>query len=584
MTHRKLERITVAALSALALLLGALQTWYTRYRMFSDGISYLDIAARYARGNWADAVNGYWSPLYSWILAVAVLLLHPGPNWQAATLHVVNFLAYVAGLAALWWFMQELLRRFPEVPRAVVLIGGYTSFLIAGLVLIGIGYCSPDLIAFCLFLSLSALILRLQSGPAPLWLYAAAGVLLGLNFLTRTAFAPLVLLYLAIIVVISRKRQKHWARYAGTVALLLLTAVPFVTALSVKQGRPSIGDSGKLNYGWEIAGASRSAHWQGEPGDLGRPLHPTTLVNKDPAVYVFDGPGTYSPWYDPSIWYAGLQPKFKFASQLTALSSNLSYTVILLAFSPLLIPSLLVVLISGQFGSWWGRFISLWPVVLPCLAGLALYCLVFVDKRYIAGFAFVIWMAALASIPFERLGSSRWAGAMEAFCILVLLVVIPLRFKEPARVAFNDLRHSSETEPNLNYLIAQRLQQLGLQPGDKVAYLGMGIDADWARLDHARIVAEIPVRFVRSWNFRGSSVSADGSELERFWQSDPATRQRILQLFRQAGAKFAITDGLFYPKDSTEWQPVLTPEQRKINFGAGQYTSQLESRFLRLVP
>lgn len=39
----------------------------------SDGASYISIANYYAKGNWDDAINGYWSPLYSWLIAPFLL-------------------------------------------------------------------------------------------------------------------------------------------------------------------------------------------------------------------------------------------------------------------------------------------------------------------------------------------------------------------------------------------------------------------------------------------------------------------------------------------------------------------------------
>lgn len=39
-----------------------------------DGISYLDIADAYLVGDLSNVVNGYWCPLYSWLLAVALRL------------------------------------------------------------------------------------------------------------------------------------------------------------------------------------------------------------------------------------------------------------------------------------------------------------------------------------------------------------------------------------------------------------------------------------------------------------------------------------------------------------------------------
>ncbi|MDQ3649223.1 MAG: hypothetical protein M3458_02875, partial [Acidobacteriota bacterium] len=57
--------------------LGLLHAWHGRYVMASDGISYLDMGDAYWRGDFQMAVNGYWSPLYSWLLGLALLLIKP---------------------------------------------------------------------------------------------------------------------------------------------------------------------------------------------------------------------------------------------------------------------------------------------------------------------------------------------------------------------------------------------------------------------------------------------------------------------------------------------------------------------------
>lgn len=55
---------------ALYLLLGFyLLPWY-QYRLNPDGISYISIAEKYARGDWSQAINGYWGPLYSILLSL----------------------------------------------------------------------------------------------------------------------------------------------------------------------------------------------------------------------------------------------------------------------------------------------------------------------------------------------------------------------------------------------------------------------------------------------------------------------------------------------------------------------------------
>jgi hypothetical protein len=43
----------------------SINAWIARQAMNPDGISYLDIADAYRRGDWGVAVNAYWRPLYS---------------------------------------------------------------------------------------------------------------------------------------------------------------------------------------------------------------------------------------------------------------------------------------------------------------------------------------------------------------------------------------------------------------------------------------------------------------------------------------------------------------------------------------
>src|SRR5579872_2090388 len=92
--HRSLFYPSSVQLTGLVLLVlaGVIQAWWTRHLIFSDGISYLDIADSYARGDWHHALNEYWSPLLPWLLAIVFRLFHPSTYWQVSTLHVINLL------------------------------------------------------------------------------------------------------------------------------------------------------------------------------------------------------------------------------------------------------------------------------------------------------------------------------------------------------------------------------------------------------------------------------------------------------------------------------------------------------------
>jgi hypothetical protein len=133
-------------------LAGIAQGWAVRHEIIADGISYLDIASYYARGDWHSALNGYWSPLYSWAVAALMLVFRPDPYWNVSLLHIVNFLAYLASLAGFEAILTDLLhlqRRLAGsggFSEPTIRIVGYSVFLVASLMLIGIGYTSPDML------------------------------------------------------------------------------------------------------------------------------------------------------------------------------------------------------------------------------------------------------------------------------------------------------------------------------------------------------------------------------------------------------------------------------------------------------
>src|SRR4051795_1245260 len=114
---------------------GLVQTWFLRHRLFSDGVSYLAIARNYAAGDWHAALNSYWSPLYSWLLAFLMVLLRPSSYWEVGLMHLVNLLAYLVALVGFELFLYRLTRLQQRltggrgVTEQTVRIAGYSTFL-----------------------------------------------------------------------------------------------------------------------------------------------------------------------------------------------------------------------------------------------------------------------------------------------------------------------------------------------------------------------------------------------------------------------------------------------------------------------
>ena len=93
---------------------GLLQVWISRYAMISDGVSYLDVGDAYFRHNWSTAINGYWSPMYSWCLGLALYVFKPSLRWEFIIVHLVNFVIYLAALLCFRFFLYSVLRAVRE--------------------------------------------------------------------------------------------------------------------------------------------------------------------------------------------------------------------------------------------------------------------------------------------------------------------------------------------------------------------------------------------------------------------------------------------------------------------------------------
>ena len=74
----------------------------------ADGVAYLDVARSYLRHDWHTAVNGYWGPLYSWLLAIGMWFSHPGIRAEFAMARMLNFALFTAAVFTFSWFWRAL--------------------------------------------------------------------------------------------------------------------------------------------------------------------------------------------------------------------------------------------------------------------------------------------------------------------------------------------------------------------------------------------------------------------------------------------------------------------------------------------
>ena len=67
-----------------------------------DGVSYLDLAERLRDGDWSHFVQGYWSPLYPVLIAVAAVLTGREGPALIGLVHLLNTLIAILGVAVIW--------------------------------------------------------------------------------------------------------------------------------------------------------------------------------------------------------------------------------------------------------------------------------------------------------------------------------------------------------------------------------------------------------------------------------------------------------------------------------------------------
>jgi hypothetical protein len=514
-----------------------MQAWNRRYDFATcDIIAYLDVADAYLHGDWGSVVNGNWSPLYSWLLALAQTLLGFPPFWDACRVKLVNFLIFLFSLACFRYFLHHLLQFHDQksgptlsraLPRGVVLAAGYGLYLWSALRWIGLSCDTPDLCTAGLVYLAYGLLLRAQTRPAHGFHYAGFGAILGLGYLSKAAMLPLAPVFLVAALVGRSSLRQVLSRLVPALAGLILVAGPYVAALSLTKGRLTFSDTGKLSYIWYVnptCDVIPWAHWQGEPPEYGTPLHTTRKRFADPDLFEFAGPvgGTYPPWTDPTYWNDGLRIRLDLGKQKALLAKNVSFywsrffKVLLLSFA-------LLAAVGGRPGQSVCGLAACWRILTPALAGLGLYALstdfpvnsllLQPSTRFIASFLVLFFATTVASVQLAPTLLSR------RLVLALLLGGLLLAGGKLGHHVRHDLKAVClEKQENVHAQVAETLYRLGLRPGDPIAILGDNeIQSYGARLARLKIIAQ--------------------ADDKVFWSKDARRQAEFLQAVEALGAE-----------------------------------------------
>lgn len=493
----------------LAIALGSAETTSARNSMGPDGRSYLEVARAYLHHDWPMAINAYWGPLYSWLSAVVLGVIRPTWRWEYPTIHAMNFVIYLAAIAAFEFFWKGIQRNESGLPNLTLRVFGYSLFL--WLTVGHLWVVTPDLCVETIVLLIAGLVARIRRNAETkhfIWL----GVALAFGYFAKAVLFPMAFVFLMILLIAHAPPKK----IVWSAAIFLAISAPQILLLSHAKRHLTFSESGPLTLVWSNWNVP-VRNWQGQPPGNGTPAHPTRQIHQHPTVFEFNGPirASYPPWYDPSYWNEGLRFHFVPGVVLGHVAQNLTRTL-----SHFLHPRVwglaMLVLAALSARPSFAGIAANWFLLLPAVAALAMYSLTFAESRYMPAWQILTWAAFLFGL--RICGQSRkrilpWLAGVTAAVML-------LASANGIRAEFVYGRHDDATA---DYRIVEELQQLGVHDGEKVAAIGFNNDAHWAYLARLSVIAEI-----------------DLDQTCEFWSTPPATQQEVLDQLKRAGAALVV--------------------------------------------
>ena len=530
---------------AIGAALGFSQAWSFRLDADDNTVTYLDIGSYFFHGHPSAIINGFWSPLYSFLFGLTITLFKPSLYWEYPVVHLLLFAIFLFTMACFDHFLAQstqlradfdLEKKNSSAPDWVWITIGYTIFLWSALKWTEVNRVTTDLLAAGFYYLSFGMLVKISSRRANWKEFVGLGLILGLTYLTKFFLLPICLLILVIAWLVAKQN----ARYVTISAIVfVLIAAPFITALSVQKGRFTYGEAATYDYAVSVNRIPRY-HWQGETK---MPLaHPTRQIFVAPAAFEFKEPfkGTFPPQYDITYWYEGIKPQVQFGHELKVFVSNLrlEFETLNFSLSGILLSTVFLALYEGGRG--WlilEDILRYWFLIVPCVATAILFALVFYIPQYLAASFVVLLLCLFLSAVITLPGSRLLPGvAVLYLTVFVAQVAVPSLLHAFGIHPF----HASPAERPSYQQVAENALEMGLRPGDQIASLNDSNfgTSEWAHLAHVQIIAEVPYI---SGVPEGDPYNVWNAHTNNFWNADLQTQERVLQKLSQTGARAVIS-------------------------------------------
>jgi hypothetical protein len=546
------NRVLFLVLLIVSVLLGALEGVYGRVHYSADAINYLNIVRAIHLGEWKLAFNSYWGFGYPLLLALVTPLFPSTPSGEWIAIHVLNVLIFATTYLSFNLLVFTAARVAGLGPvladagrQTLLIVGAFAIFLSIELTMDNVSRVGPDMLVSCILFLAVAQLLRLKEQPSAKRALGL-GELLGAGFIVKAILLPMSIVFACVALVMLWKQRPRFRWVALTLAATAVFAIPYIAAMSRAAGHFTYGDSGPLNYAWNVNKLEPGGLWQGEPPQFGKPLHPATMVSVAPHVYIFDGPFavTFGPFFNPPYYYQGYRKLFSAKAQIRALGGNIFRLCKVLRFQCVLYGLVICWLLTrSQTSSPRTTDRTLWPILLIAIIGTGTYLLVFLEARYIASFLAMALAVLLLAVVRQNIAETQ-RRILMALLLLACCTTLALNAKDPDRDVIGHWKQHQLYSNDEQWKAGLALRQMELHPGDKVAVMADLVSATrstWAYIDQFQIVGILG----------GSLQETQTVDFDTYWHAPPEAQKQMLESFHHTGARAVVAiarpDGVTAP-------------------------------------
>lgn len=506
-------RSRVIVLRLIAIFLAVLQVFSSLYLLYNDdALSYIDIARAILDQRWDMAVNAYWSPAYSWLIACVFALAHPAQEFQIVALKCVNLIAFLFTLISFERFLSRLIDQrntyyenmLPGAATIYTLC--YCAFIALTFGLGGTHIDTPDMLSYgFIFQACAEGLIRPRSVASSLRL----GLWLALGYLTKAILFPIGIFFLFCEATAGSQTplKKRLLLTLVSFCAMLLVSLAHIIAISRHEGRLTLSEAGSLNYAWYVCRSAEFLYPGSTTGSFANPkkeaeskseiapYYPNApvLMLESPRTYYFDAEefeaSTLSSWLVPHYWFKGFVLKFSGIDQFVATFASW-FLFCRYLFLPMSIGALCFWILDRQNILRCHNFKSTYKVWFPalaalCLYGVALNCNTLFSTRYFCGFFVLIYASVVSAAVLDYTWTKRARHLLIGHMVTLVLLCVPLVFDVKENV--DKLTTSMINTP---WKTVEAMRALGVKDGGRLLLIDPGRRESFAILGNYKIVAE----------------------------------------------------------------------------------------------